>query len=173
MWVRGSQTFEAICEAINIASLDSHAPLVAPDPGRRSLFSTAIYSPEASISLKCHATPNPKFTTQSWSEGRWYEESGITHRILKSKQWLQPSPTLQQALQETPTAKVSCRQQYGVHIQHRLQHLNSTCEHFAHPRERKLRRSRKMKQQRAMARVCNDIRHNRFVTAKMCHLHCV
>ena len=42
VWLRGSQTFEAICEAINTASLDSHVPLVALDPGRRFLFTTAI-----------------------------------------------------------------------------------------------------------------------------------
>lgn len=155
-WVRGMSS------AALRTALEAGSSFVGLDPGRRSLFTAVVHSADAHHSLTTqHGPAAPRYTKRSWTKGRWYEESGIHHHTLKSRQWLERDSVTKDLLEKTPSGKTANRQTFGEHARYRMQHYNLISIHFFKPRERKERRRRKTKQQSALARLCNDICSNR------------
>ena len=71
--------------------------------------------------------------------------------------WLNRKPALKDALLDTPTAKVSCTDQFVLHIKHRLQYAAEAIAHYGDRRHRQLRWQSYIKRQQAYAAICKEI----------------
>ena len=151
-WVRGTDA-----AVIKQAQLDGQ--LAAVDPGRRSIFTAAVHNREGMEQHLQAASPtlSQRYRTFSWSSSRWHEVSGSKEHKAKSDKWLQDAPAIRANLLSTPTPKVADTHAFGSHIHHRLQHALAVQQHFTKPCHRKLRRKRKIRQQKALQEVCNTI----------------
>ena len=123
----------------------------------------ALFSqPQSIIGRACRnicrqpAQPSAKATAPLVG-ARWHEVSRSKEHKAKSDNWLQDAPALRANLLSTPTPKVADTQAFGNHINHRLQHALSVQQHFTKPCQCKLRRKRKVRQQKALQEVCNTI----------------
>lgn len=101
-----------------------------------------------------------RYETCTWSYPQWKQQSGQKHRTDKTAEWMGADPAVQQALDQTPTAKVADTAAYELHIQHRLQHLPMVVAHFSAKKYRELRWLTYRKRQSALARLCNTITAN-------------
>lgn len=131
--------------------------IVGLDPGRKALFTAAIHSQSAADSLTAQRSHGSKYTTISWSSGKWREASGINYRLRKTNLWLNRKPAFRDALQDTPSAKVASSASYVMHIQHRMQHEAAAVGHFGDMRHRQLRWRTFIKRQQAYTVICKDI----------------
>lgn len=134
--------------------------IVGLDPGRKSLFTAAIHSQSAADSLQqqhSFGANGTKYSTLSWSSGRWREASGINYRLNKTGLWLGQNFTLKDALEATPSAKVATVALFTQHITHRMQYEAAAVDHFGDRRHRQLRRRTFIKTQQAYSALCRSI----------------
>ncbi len=149
-WVRG----------LSDRNIGQAQRIVGLDPGRKSLFTAAIHSQSASDSLqqqRTFETNGAKYSTLSWSSGRWREASGINYRLNKTQLWLGQNFTLKAALEATPSAKVATVELFTLHIAYRMQHEAAAAHHFGDRRHRQLRWRTFIKRQQAYTAICRTI----------------
>ncbi|DBA74949.1 TPA: hypothetical protein ACH3X1_010296 [Trebouxia sp. C0004] len=149
-WVRG----------LSDRNIGQAQRIVGLDPGRKSLFTAAIHSQAAADSLqqqRSFGSTRTKYSTLSWSSGRWREASGINYRLNKTQLWLSQNCTLKAALEETPSAKVATVEMFTQHINYRMQHEVAALEHFGDRRHRQLRWRTFIKRQQAYSAICRSI----------------
>ena len=150
--------------------------IVGLDPGRNSLFVAVVHSQRAHTMIGApQPTPADKYATFGWSRSKWYDSSDIDRRNARSAEWLSQSPLVESLLQTMPSAKLASTAMFGVHIRYRLQHVAPVLQLYTAHRFRKLRWTRHIKKQRAMATMCNDITASNpsttvaFGDASFCH----
>ena len=83
--------------------------------------------------------------------------SGIKYRLAKSAKWMQDDHSLEDALRDTPSSKVSTTSSFLQHIRYRLEHLAAALGHCGDLRHRKLRWRSFIKRQQAYTAVCKEI----------------
>ncbi|KAL3151554.1 hypothetical protein ABBQ38_012549 [Trebouxia sp. C0009 RCD-2024] len=146
-WVRG----------LSDSTIGQAPRILGLDPGRKALFTAAIHSQSAADSLTAQRSHSSKYTTMSWSIGKWRQASGINYRLHKTSLWLNRKPALKAALQATPSAKVACSDLFMEHIKHRMEHEAAAASHFGDKRHKKLRWRTFIKRQQAYSSICKDI----------------
>ncbi|KAL3145756.1 hypothetical protein ABBQ38_015136 [Trebouxia sp. C0009 RCD-2024] len=140
---RQQQTSEEWVRGLSDRNIGQPQRIVGLDPGRKSLFTAAIHSQSAADSLQqqhSFGANGTKYSTLSWSSGRWREASGINYRLNKTGLWLGQNFTLKDALEATPSAKVATVALFTQHITHRMQYEAAAVDHFGDRRHRQLRR---------------------------------
>ncbi|KAL3135720.1 hypothetical protein ABBQ38_006188 [Trebouxia sp. C0009 RCD-2024] len=157
---RQQQTSEEWVRGLSDRNIGQPQRIVGLDPGRKSLFTAAIHSQSAADSLQqqhSFGANGTKYSTLSWSSGRWWEASGINYRLNKTGLWLGQNFTLKDALEATPSAKVATVALFTQHITHRMQYEAAAVDHFGDRRHRQLRRRTFIKTQQAYSALCRSI----------------
>ncbi|KAL3141215.1 hypothetical protein ABBQ38_003554 [Trebouxia sp. C0009 RCD-2024] len=156
---RQQQTSEEWVRGLSDRNIGQPQRIVGLDPGRKSLFTAAIHSQSAADSLQqqhSFGANGTKYSTLSWSSGRWREASGVNYRLNKTGLWLGQNFT-QDALEATPSAKVATVALFTQHITHRMQYEAAAVDHFGDRRHRQLRRRTFIKTQQAYSALCRSI----------------
>ena len=122
--------------------------IVAIDPGRRNLF---LGIDNKGKVIKCTAK-------------RYYSMAGFKERLKKQKSWLRNDSKIDVAIKSMPTSRTSVLKKYKAHLEHLLPHLRGIMLFFCQNKQKRLRFTSYIRQQRALDNLCREITGGRRET---------
>ncbi len=132
--------------------------IVAIDPGRKAIFTAAVYDLDAHEALDLpHTSPVQRHETIQWSNSRWREESGTRTRSQKIRLWTNKNPVIMEFNKNIPSAKVSDSESYCKRIKFVLTRINQVLDFYCAKRHRKLRWRTYVKEQKAYEKIVREL----------------